>query len=250
MHNKKIHSYILLAMQIIAHLSIIPMFLYAGIQEYLISFIVYFFTGCIGVSITLHRYLSHKSFKTKDIFIKFGTLCASLGMIGSPLAWVAVHREHHHYSDTEKDPHSPSFKKFYKVQWLSMFETVNIRYIKDLFKDDFQVWVHNYYYLINIVYVSILFLIDPFAVVYAWLFPGFILWNMGSLVNTLNHLYGSRPYKTKEKSTNHWLTGIFVFGEGWHNNHHNNPKNPRFGEKWYEIDLGYYIIKLFRKSDV
>jgi stearoyl-CoA desaturase (delta-9 desaturase) len=67
------------------------------------------------------------------------------------------------------------------------------------------------------------------------------------LVNSLNHLnVGYRNHNTKDFSNNHLFTGYLVAGEGWHNNHHNDPANPKFGEKWWEIDLGWWFIKLIR----
>ena len=45
-------------------------------------------------------------------------------------------------------------------------------------------------------------------------------------------------------STNNIITGYLVGGEGWHNNHHAEPANPKFGRRWWEFDLGYLIIKL------
>jgi fatty-acid desaturase len=37
-----------------------------------------------------------------------------------------------------------------------------------------------------------------------------------------------------------------MWGEGWHNNHHHDPKNMRFGQKWYELDVTYWVLRLFR----
>ena len=88
---------------VVAHLSVIPMFLMANTRDYIFAFVVYFFTGCIGMSMTYHRLLAHKSWKTPFWFEVFGTLCASVGLTGSSLAWCSVHREHHLKSDKPGD---------------------------------------------------------------------------------------------------------------------------------------------------
>ena len=107
----------LLIAQFIAHLSFIPMLIWAGWQQWLTAFIIYFFTGCFGMSMTYHRLLAHNSWKAPKWF---GTLCATLGLTGSSLAWCSVHKEHHQKVDTEKDPHSPHYMKWYEVQFFSM----------------------------------------------------------------------------------------------------------------------------------
>ncbi len=65
-------------------------------------------------------------------------------------------------------------------------------------------------------------------------------------MNTLNHLCGTRPHPTKDHSTNNAITGILVFGEGWHNNHHAKPASPRFGELWWQVDAGWWVIRAVR----
>jgi stearoyl-CoA desaturase (delta-9 desaturase) len=70
---------------------------------------------------------------------------------------------------------------------------------------------------------------------------------MGSFVNTINHKYGYRNIKTSDNSVNNIILGYLSSGEGWHNNHHATPSNPKFGKKWWEFDLGYYIIRAIKQ---
>jgi stearoyl-CoA desaturase (delta-9 desaturase) len=62
-------------------------------------------------------------------------------------------------------------------------------------------------------------------------------------INSICHIWGSRPFKSHDKSTNNWLFAIIGFGEGWHNNHHAFPASARHGLKWWQIDASYMIIK-------
>ena len=58
---------------------------------------------------------------------------------------------------------------------------------------------------------------------------------------------GYRTWATKDKSVNHHLVNLITFGEGWHNNHHNQPSNFIHGENnWWEWDLNAWIIRLIK----
>lgn len=234
--------------QLIAHLSLVPMIIYASFEEYLISFIVYFFTGCFGMTMTYHRLLSHRSWQAPRWFWYFGTLCAVFGLTGSPIAWAAVHREHHRFSDTDKDPHCPERIGFLKAQWGSMFCPVKVKYVTDLLKDRFLLFIHKHYFKINMVWALICFLIEPFAVVYLYLFPAFLLWNMGSFIITLTHMFGYEVEGTPDKSKNIFFLGYLLWGEGWHANHHKDPNNPVFSNRWWELDLGGVFIRIISRN--
>jgi fatty-acid desaturase len=233
---------------ILTHLSFVPMIIYGELYHWGVAVIVYFFTGCIGMSGTYHRLLAHKSYNAPRWWEIFGTICATIGGTGSSVAWTAVHRAHHRFTDTDQDPHCPHHKGIFWVQFLSMFYQPNIKYVPDLLRDKFHVFAHKYYWGIHLIYATAIFTIDPFSIVYAWLVPSLMLWHAGSAVNTLGHLWGQQDYNIKkDSSTNHPLLGIFMWGEGWHNNHHAFPGNYRFGQKWWQIDITRYVIELIRK---
>lgn len=239
------HSTFVFFIQTIAFISFTYLF-WIPLEKLYITALVYFLITCIGGTITYHRLLSHKSFKTNKIIKYFGVLCGVWGAYGSPLAWVAIHRKHHRYADTEKDPHSPLFKKWWQVQWLSIFENVNLSYVPDLRKDKFLRFLHKNYGRIHLIIWLVLILIDPAAFLYAYLWPAFLVWNLASLVNTLGHQFGYRNFEVNDNSKNNWWLAILVFGEGWHNNHHRYPTRFTFKEKWWEFDISEWIIRLIR----
>jgi stearoyl-CoA desaturase (delta-9 desaturase) len=220
------------------------MVFYGTLIQWTVSFGIYILISTVGASVTYHRLLSHKSFNPPHWFEYIGTILSTIGGIGSSITWVAIHREHHRYTDQKKDPHSPKFNGIFRVQFLSMLDKPNIRYVPDLMRSKFHIWMHRYYWIVNIVYVVIIMLLDPFAIVYAYFVPTIMVWHGGSLINTLNHLLGYHNYEIADDSTNNLITGYLVGGEGWHNNHHAEPANPNFGRRWWEFDLGYLIIKL------
>lgn len=235
----------LIAYQIIAHLMLVLACFTLTPFQWIISFLLYTAFATVGPVVTYHRLLSHKSFKCPAWFEKLGSIIGCIGGISSPLAWVAIHREHHRFTDTEKDPHSPE-NGWLKVQFGSMLHRPNLRYVPDLLRSKFQIKLHELYWVVNIAYLLTLSFFGLSAVLVGYFVPTLMVWHGGSLINTVNHTFGYRSYETADKSTNHPLTGVFVAGEGWHNNHHAEPANPKFGRKWYEIDLGWYLIKLVR----
>ncbi len=241
---------ILLFFQIVAHLAIIPMFLYAGPKDYIISLAVYFLTGCLGMNMTYHRLLSHRSWKAPKFFETIGTTLGTLGLTGSSIAWCAVHRDHHQHADTSHDPHSPHWSPWWKVQFLSMFYRPNLRKVSDLLKSPTHRFLHKNYFLINLSYVLILGIINPFLVISAYLFPAAILWNAGSAVNSLGHISGYKNFNCPDHARNNLILGYLVWGEGWHNNHHRYPKRSYYGTKWYEVDISGLIIKCLKKKNV
>jgi stearoyl-CoA desaturase (delta-9 desaturase) len=245
-------NFFLLFGQILAHVALFaaPFFL-TGV-DWLIVLLLYFVGGCLGGTITYHRLLSHKSWNAPAWWYYFGSICGAWFLIGSPLAWSNNHIAHHRYVDTEKDPHSPAQLGFFRVQWLSMMNTYSsFRFaVKNM--NNFQVFLHKKYELIHVcIFLSLLVFLGLKWVMILYLVPSAIIWNMASLVNTLNHtpFIGYRNFESKDSSRNNFLTGWLVWGEGWHNNHHMYPGKSNFGGvRWWEIDIANLIIKLIERK--
>lgn len=238
----------LILYQIVAHLALILMLFLGSLSEWTVSVLIYILFSTVGGTVTYHRLLSHKSFSAPKWFEYFGSILGAIGGNGSGIAWAAIHREHHRFVDREGDPHDPKKYGFFNVQFLSMLHTPKLRYVPDLLRSKFHIFVHEKYWLINLVYIAAIMLIDPWAIVYAYFVPTLMVWHGGSAINTLNHLVGYRNFETKDHSTNNFITGFLVGGEGWHNNHHAYPADPQFGKKWWELDLGWYVINLVKQQ--
>lgn len=220
----------LLIFQIVAHLAIIPMILYATWWQWVIVIFVYFLNGCLGMTMTYHRLLSHKSWNAPKWIEYLFSLFATIGLTGSAISWVAIHRKHHAFVDSEKDPHSPAYKGYFWCHFLSMYAPVDLKYASHLLRNKFYAMQHKYYYEINILYALILAYFDPFSVIYAWLMPAVLLWNGGSSIVSISHRNGIVHNDT--------IFALLVWGEGYHKNHHARPADNRFGK----YDLGGTII--------
>jgi stearoyl-CoA desaturase (delta-9 desaturase) len=223
------------------------------IQAALLILLGYFLYGCLGIVITFHRHLTHKSFETHPFLIKLFSVLGCFAGTGSPLAWVAIHINHHLKSDKPADPHSPHYKGF-KIFTLDYRLEVD-RYtrwrMREVITDKFQQFLHRYYFAINISYSIMLYLIGGFylMVFFHWM-PAAVTAVMSNVVNYVGHMPnwpGSyRSHNLNDKSSNNFIFAIPSWGEAWHNNHHRFPRNYMFGQKWYELDISGLIIKLIK----
>lgn len=236
---------------VVSHLSIIPMILYADIFHWLITIIFYHIYGCFGIAITYHRLLAHRSFKASKLWHWIGSICGTLAAVGSTIEWCIVHRKHHKYSDSDKDPHNPKIFGFINTQMFTMLitkseQTYSNKFAIDLLKSNFHKSIHKYYWLIHASYFCILLTIDPFLIISAYLVPCAILWQVMSALGTFAHSdnFGYKNYKNS--ASNLWLLGYGAFGEGWHNNHHEQASNSKFGLRWWELDLSNVIINFIK----
>jgi stearoyl-CoA desaturase (delta-9 desaturase) len=109
-------------------------------------------------------------------------------------------------------------------------------------------FIHRNYFLLVVLYATVLLLIDWKLLVFVMAIPAVGCFHGASVIAVIPHLntWGSyRNHNSGDSSKNSAIAWIFSLGEGWHNNHHNNPRNYRSGEKWWELDHSAFIIKHF-----
>jgi stearoyl-CoA desaturase (delta-9 desaturase) len=183
---------------------------------------------------------------------------------GPLLEWVGRHRIHHQYSDQMGDPHSPHaphrtgfwgrFRAFWHahIGWALPADPPELgRYAPDLRKSRILHLVSKLFLL-----WALLGLVIPAAIGFAFggwagaltgfLWGGLVRVFLGHhvtwCVNSVCHLWGSRPYRSNDESRNNPVVGVLAMGEGWHNNHHAFPTSARQGLRWWQLDFGYYLI--------
>ncbi|HXW63031.1 MAG TPA: fatty acid desaturase [Candidatus Acidoferrales bacterium] len=220
-----------------------------------LAIFLYWVGGSLGIGMGYHRLLTHRGYKTPQWVEYLLTTCAVLSLEGGPIFWVATHRIHHQYSDREGDPHSPRDGKWWAhVGWILVGKSMHhdtktlSRYVPDLAKDKFHVWITEFHYVPSIVLGLALLILGgvPFLL-WGVCFRTVIGLHATWLVNSATHVWGSRRFPTRDDSTNSWWVALFSFGEGWHNNHHAHPVSARHGLAWYEIDLNWYGIWFLSK---
>ncbi len=221
----------------------------------LVAMALWWISGSLGIGIGYHRLLTHRGYKTPKWVEYFLTTCATLALEGGPIFWVATHRIHHQYSDQEGDPHSPRDGKWWAhMGWIltgkSMHHdtTTLARYVPDLSKDRFHVWITRYHYVPLIVLGVALLALGGLPLLLWGVFLRTVVGlHCTWMVNSITHVWGSRRFATRDLSTNNWWVALLSFGEGWHNNHHAHPTSARHGLAWYEIDLNWYGIWVLKK---
>jgi fatty-acid desaturase len=209
----------------------------------------------LGIGVGYHRLLTHRGYKAPKFVEYFLTTCATLALEGGPIFWVATHRIHHQFSDQDGDPHSPIDGKWWShMGWILMGKSMHhdtttlARYVPDLAKAKFHVWITKYHYVPMIVLGVVLLAIGGIP----WVLWGIFLRTVFGLhftwlVNSATHSWGTRRFATRDLSTNSWWVAVLTFGEGWHNNHHAHPVSARHGLAWYEIDFNWYAIWIMNK---
>src|SRR5215469_3331003 len=203
----------------------------------LIAAFLWWVSGSLGIGMSYHRLPTHRGYKTPKSMEYFLTLIATLAIEGGPIVWVATHRIHHQYSDQEGDPHSPIDGKWWAhMGWLLMGKSMHhdtttlARYVPDLAKDKFHVWITKYHYVPMIVLGVILLALGGLPFVMCGIFIRTVIGLDGTwAVNSVTHTWGSRRFATRDLSTNNGWLAILTFGESWHNNHHAHPVSARHG---------------------
>ena len=237
------------------HLGAIAALFFFTWKAFFVAVFLWWMVGCLGIGMCYHRLLTHRGYHTPKWVEYFMTVCSTLALEGGPIFWVATHRIHHQHSDKEGDPHSPIDGTWWAhMGWILMGKSMHhdtttlARYVPDLAKDKFHVWITKYHYVPIIVLGVILFAIGGVP---------FLLWGIFArtvvglhatwLVNSVTHKWGSRRFKTHDFSTNNLVVALLTWGEGWHNNHHAHPTSARHGLRWYEVDVNWYGIWTLEK---
>jgi stearoyl-CoA desaturase (delta-9 desaturase) len=220
----------------------------------LISLLMLWIAGSLGIGMGFHRLLTHRSYKTPKLVEYFLTVCGTLALEGGAINWVVTHRIHHANTDIPGDPHTPRDGGWWShMGWIlrgtaqQHEEAVMWRYAPDLMKDPVQVWLNRLYFVPLVVSGVLLFAFGGWS---------FLMWGVFLrvtfglhatwLVNSATHMWGSRRFVTTDDSTNNWWVALLTFGEGWHNNHHAHPRSARHGLAWYELDLNWLGIRVLK----
>ena len=226
---------------------------------------VFYTIAAVGVTVGYHRFFTHGSFKApRGVKIALGIM-GSMSLEGSVSQWVADHRKHHKFSDEVGDPHSPwrygtskraVAKGLYYAHcgWLFDEDQSPIsKYAPDIENDaDLKAitrWFPG---------IAVLTLLLPAVL------GGLITWSWaGALtaffwatllrialvhhvtwsVNSICHVFGKRPFDSRDLSTNVWWLALPSLGESWHSLHHAEPTSARHGVLKGQMDISAWIIR-------
>ncbi|GIM04138.1 hypothetical protein Vretimale_8750 [Volvox reticuliferus] len=214
----------------------------------------YFVTGCLGITLSYHRQLSHKSFATPKWLEYVLAYCGVLAVQGDPLEWASSHRYHHLHTDTPLDPHSPYEGFFWShMGWLldnqaTMERVSNRSNADDLESQWYYRFLRDTYGWHVAAQFAVLYLAGGFpAMVWGGALRMVWVWHITWFVNSASHCWGYQDYDTGDLSKNNWWVGILAFGEGWHNNHHAFEFSARHGFEWWQVDMTWGMICVLEK---
>lgn len=210
----------------------------------------------ICVTVFLHRGQAHRGLTFSPVLEHFmrAWLWMTTGMVTKQ--WVAIHRKHHQHSDQPGDPHSPHVFGIWNIFLRGVYyyyvaakdARMTVTYGKGT-PDD---WMErNVYTRHNYLGVVLMLAIDV-TLFGGW---GFLVWAVQMLwipfwaagvVNGIGHWWGYRNAETRDHSRNVVPWDFWIGGELLHGNHHLNPASPKLSLKWWEFDIGWMYIQIFR----
>jgi stearoyl-CoA desaturase (delta-9 desaturase) len=221
---------------------------------------VLYFIRMFGITAGYHRYFAHRSYKTSRV-MQFLIACLGCSALQKgPLWWASHHRQHHRFSDTPDDPHSPHVTSFWwaHLGWILSEDHTQTPWevIRDWSLFPELRWLDRLHWLPGLLLAGLSWIIGyalggwPGA--WSALVCGFVLstvlvYHATFSINSLSHLLGKRRYATDDDSRNNFFLALITLGEGWHNNHHHYQSSANQGFFWWEIDISYYLIRLLSR---
>ena len=232
--------------------------------DVILAFTFYAITA-IGITIGYHRYFTHGSFKAgRGVKIALGVM-GSMALQGSVAQWVADHRKHHKFSDEVGDPHSPwrygTSKRavakglyYAHVGWLfDESQSPISKYAPDIANDKDLRAISRWF---PAIVVGTLLLPALLGGLITWSWAGALtafFWatlirvalvhHVTWSVNSICHVFGTRPFESRDLSTNVWWLAIPALGENWHSLHHAEPTAARHGVLKGQLDISALLIR-------
>ncbi|MEP7374049.1 MAG: acyl-CoA desaturase [Chitinophagaceae bacterium] len=228
----------------------------------LLFLVIHWYLSLFMQTFLQHRYAAHGAFSMSKFWERFFYITAYItqgSSYVSPRVYAIMHRMHHAYTDTDKDPHSPTYdSNLFKMMWRVRQVSNGIYKRKGEIEPRFLKNLPDWPLMDKIAHstVSRLGWIALYVLVYVQFAPSgwwFLLLPIhilmvpiqGVIINWFAHKYGTVTFKMKNTSTNLFKVDMLMMGEAYHNNHHKNPSATNFGFRWFELDPTYAVIRFF-----
>jgi stearoyl-CoA desaturase (delta-9 desaturase) len=244
-----------------------------GPTDLLIAAVLYLITG-FGITLGYHRLLTHRAFATHPAIERGLALAGAYALQGSPLDWVADHRQHHAHTDEEGDPHSPhagygagvrgALRGLWHAHvgwlWSDTRRPNSRKYCPELREDRFMRAIHKRYLWVALGTFLIPALLGGLitqswhgaltALIWAGFVRVFIAHHMTWSINSVCHFFGRRRFDLEDYSTNVIWLALPSLGEAWHHNHHAFARSAFHGLKRWEalLDPTGWVIRAMRRT--
>ena len=208
----------------------------------------------LSITAGYHRLWAHRAYEAhpilKVIYLTFG----GMALQNSALIWCSGHRRHHlNVDDNELDPYSAGRGFWFShIGWMLRdypSGANDFSNIPDLRREQLLVLQHRFYvplvlvtnlgfplaagYLVGDVWGTLL-LAGVLRLVLSHHFTFFI--------NSLAHMWGSRPYTEDNTARDNAVLAFLTQGEGYHNFHHIFAHDYRNGVRWWQWDPTKWLI--------
>lgn len=214
----------------------------------------------VCVTLYLHRGQAHRGIEFHPVvehFMRFW-LWLTTGMVTKE--WVAIHRKHHRYTETEGDPHSPHVYGIWRVLFggallyknaaknYAMVEAYGVGTPNDWIEKNLYTKYSKLGFTLLLILNTLLF--NGWGIVIWLIQMAWIPFWAAGVVNGIGHYFGYRNSDTKDKSKNIIPLGFIIGGEELHNNHHDTPASPKLSRKWFEFDIGWMWLNILIKFNL
>jgi stearoyl-CoA desaturase (Delta-9 desaturase) len=225
-----------------------------------------------GVEGGFHRFFSHRSFSARPVMTALCGIAGSMAAQGPILFWVAIHRQHHAFTDRDGDPHSPrpiGSGRFARLRglwhghmgWLFTVRRDNwSKLVPDLLNNRSVMRINQLYFVWVLAGLALPTLLG-------WAFTGSLRGAVGGLlwgglariflldhvtwgVNSIGHTLGNRPYRTRDNSHNVAMLAGLSVGGSWHNNHHAQPALAHNRHTFWQVDAVGAVIRLLDRLNL
>ncbi len=225
-----------------------------SVAAFLTSFFLAFLTLCVGHSVGLHRGIIHKTYATSRLLRWTFALLFAFSGLGGPLSWLKVHYTRDYWQNRAD---CPRFFRYDHGLLTDYHWNMHCRFVPaqlELYglpsedtEDPLLRFLERSWMLFPVALMALL------AWQFGWAFAGVtccLRVTAGILghwfVGYVSHKIGYVRYAVDGASSegrNVFFLGVISFGEGFHNNHHAYPASARMGVKWYELDLGWWVVR-------
>ena len=203
---------------VLVHLACIAAF-WTGVTSQAIAIcLMLYWLRIFAIGAGYHRYFSHRAYRTSRVFQFILAFLSQSSAQKSVLWWAAKHRQHHLYSDTQTDIHSPRHKGFIysHLGWIfaRSNDATDLAKIADLARYPELMWLHKHEQVPSFVLALLCYAIGGWpGLIVGFFWSTVLVYHATFCINSLAHVRGRRRYVTGDDSRNNWLLAVFTMGE-------------------------------------
>jgi stearoyl-CoA desaturase (delta-9 desaturase) len=216
---------------------------------------VFFIVAC-GMSVTAgyHRLWAHRTYEASTPLKILYLIFSSMALQNSALVWCSGHRIHHlHVDDNDRDPYSAGRGFWFShIGWMLRYYpsgNPDFSNARDLERDPLLAFQHRHYLAIAIGINVVLTIGAGFLVGDVWgtfilagLLRVVVSHHFTFLINSLAHMWGTRPYTDENSARDNPVLAVLTHGEGYHNFHHIFAHDYRNGVRWWQWDPTKWLV--------